>query len=44
MKFADVNGDGHVDASDASDVLVYYSYTSTGGNATIVDYYSSKKN
>ncbi|MDE7225871.1 MAG: Ig-like domain-containing protein, partial [Ruminococcus sp.] len=39
---ADVNSDGKIDASDASLILVYYSYVSTGGTITnMKDYLES---
>ncbi len=40
LKFADVNGDGDVNAIDASWVLGYYAYISTGGTMSLKDYIS----
>lgn len=37
-KFGDINGDGLVDANDASTILAYYSYASTGGTADLEEY------
>ncbi|MDE6775502.1 MAG: hypothetical protein K2J37_04295, partial [Ruminococcus sp.] len=39
---ADVNYDGKVDATDASAVLTYYSYSSTGGKNGIEDFLTSE--
>jgi len=44
LEFADINKDGSIDASDASALLVYYSYASTGGTMSIEEYYAPKKN
>lgn len=32
---ADINGDSHADALDASGILSYYAYTATGGKDTL---------
>jgi hypothetical protein len=34
----DVNGDGLVDATDASDILQFYAYIQTGGTASLSDF------
>ncbi len=38
---ADVNGDGRIDAKDASAILGYYSYISTGGTESLRDHLST---
>ena len=38
-KAANINGDALVDAKDASMILGYYSYISTGGTKTIAEYF-----
>jgi hypothetical protein len=38
MKVADINDDGAVNASDASIVLSYYAYISTGGELSLEEY------
>ena len=38
LSVADVNSDGLIDASDASYVLAYYAYYSSGGSGTIQDF------
>ena len=38
VKSADVNNDGKIDASDASDILNYYAYISTGGELSFEDF------
>lgn len=40
---ADVNEDGRVDAKDASDILSYYSYLSTGGDIGFRDFLAAQK-
>ena len=35
--------DGKIDSSDASAILVYYSYLSTGGKDKLEDFLISKK-
>ena len=39
----DVNGDGLVDANDASLILEYYAYTSTGGELSSGEYFAQKR-
>ena len=39
----DVNGDGRLDAKDASDILSYYAFLSTGGDRSFRDYLAAKK-
>jgi hypothetical protein len=41
-KAADVNSDGNVDAKDASIMLSYYSYVSTGGNKDLKHFINDK--
>ena len=36
---ADINGDGLVDSSDASLILEYYAYVSTGGSDSAEEYF-----
>ena len=40
-KAADVDGDGKYDSIDASIILAYYAYTSTGGTGTLEEYLNS---
>lgn len=37
-RVADVNGDGKVDAKDASAILAFYSFLQTGGSGTMKEY------
>ena len=37
----DVDGDGKYDSIDASIILAYYAYTSTGGTGTLEEYLNS---
>ncbi len=39
--FGDINGDGIVDAVDATSILAYYAYTSTGGTADLKEFLNS---
>lgn len=39
----DVNNDGRIDASDASDILKYYAYISTGGELSFKDFTALKE-
>ena len=39
----DVNSDGSIDSSDASIILAYYAYTSTGGTLNFEDYMKDTK-
>lgn len=43
VKSADVNNDGRIDASDASDILKYYAYISTGGELSFEDFTALKE-
>ena len=43
VKSADVNNDGKIDASDASDILNYYAYISTGGELSFEDFTALKE-
>jgi hypothetical protein len=38
QKAADVNGDGKINASDATMILQYYSYLSTGGDLVFKEF------
>jgi len=38
QKAADINGDGKIDASDATVILQYYSYLSTGGKDYLTEF------
>ena len=40
---ADINSDGLVDSSDASLILEYYAYVSTGGTDTADVYFSKEQ-
>lgn len=42
VKSPDVNNDGRIDASDASDILNYYAYISTGGELSFEDFTALK--
>ncbi|MDE6520098.1 MAG: hypothetical protein K2K91_06535 [Ruminococcus sp.] len=41
-KFGDIDGNGVVDAGDASAILSYYSYTSTGGTKSLEEFLISE--
>lgn len=43
MQSPDVNNDGRIDASDASDILKYYAYVSTGGELSFEDFTALKE-
>ena len=38
IMYGDVNSDGLIDATDASDILQFYAYTSTGGTASLSEF------
>ena len=40
---ADVNEDKVIDARDASDILSYYAFTSTGNNISLTKFIASKE-
>jgi len=40
---ADVNFDGKIDSADASDILSYYGYLSTGGTVSSNEYFRRNK-
>ena len=43
IRSPDVNNDGRIDASDASDILKYYAYISTGGELSFKDFTALKE-